>query len=278
MFGNNFFFSTSATLPLDILPMPEAAYSIRKLKTAYTGSVLRVRRSNDNAEQDIGFVGNELDTTSLLSFVGANNGFVTTWYDQSGNARHATQSTAANQPTIVSGGVLNTNNGKPSIALDGINDFLNCSIFSATEQNINVFAVAKGGSSTAFSKSSILGTADGFIFNLRSTSQVRNTGGTAILIPSTGASDVLGVYSFILGQSGATLPYSVFLNGVLNSSASPAGTGHSTNYPTYIGRGDGGAGTTTSNASIAELIVLTTAITDTDRQTIERNQGAYYGI
>ena len=79
---------------------------MRKLRTAYTGNAIRVRRSNDNAEQDIPFNGNDLDTASLLSFVGANNGFVTTWYDQSTNANNSTQATATNQAQIVSGGSL----------------------------------------------------------------------------------------------------------------------------------------------------------------------------
>ena len=85
-----------ASLLLDTYPAT-AAYSLRKLRTSYSGSCIRVRRSSDNAEQDIGFVGNDLDTASLLSFVGANNGFVTTWYDQSGNSRDAVNATAATQ-------------------------------------------------------------------------------------------------------------------------------------------------------------------------------------
>jgi hypothetical protein len=85
----------------------------------------------------------ELDTTSLLSFVGAGNGFVTTWYDQSTNGRNAIQTTAANQPRIVSSGVLDTKNGKPTLYFDGVNDVLSIStqvfnnsiqsVFSATE-------------------------------------------------------------------------------------------------------------------------------------------------
>jgi len=56
-----------------------------------------------------------LDTSSLTNFCGSGNGFVTTWYDQSGNARNATQTTAANQPQIVSSGSLLTLNSKPKI-------------------------------------------------------------------------------------------------------------------------------------------------------------------
>ena len=91
------------------------AYSLRKLRSGQTRAI-RVRRSSDNAEQDIGFVGDELNTASLLSFCGANNGFVTTWYDQSGNGYNATQTTQARQPQIVSSGAVITDGGKPSVS------------------------------------------------------------------------------------------------------------------------------------------------------------------
>jgi hypothetical protein len=49
------------------------AYGLRKLRTAYKGSAIRVRRSSDNAEQDIGFLGGGLDTATLSGFVGNEN-------------------------------------------------------------------------------------------------------------------------------------------------------------------------------------------------------------
>lgn len=91
--------------PLDILNA-EAAFGTRKLRTAYAGSCIRVRRSSDNAEQDIGFIGTSLDTASLLSFVGGGSGYITKWYDQSGNARDGVQATSANQPRIVNSGAV----------------------------------------------------------------------------------------------------------------------------------------------------------------------------
>ena len=52
-------------LLLDIYTGAAAAYSVRKLRNAYTGSAIRVRRSSDNTEQDIGFTAlGELNTTS----------------------------------------------------------------------------------------------------------------------------------------------------------------------------------------------------------------------
>ena len=92
----------------------EGGYSMRKISSTATNCI-RVRRSSDNAEQDIGFVGDDLDTASLLSFVGGSSGFVTTWYDQSGNSRDAVNATAATQPRIVNAGALETKNTKPAI-------------------------------------------------------------------------------------------------------------------------------------------------------------------
>ena len=108
---------------LDVYPNAKAAYSLRKLSSTYTGSCIRVRRSSDNTEQDIGFVSNELDTTALLSFVGANNGHVTTWYNQKGTGDNLNNITAINHPLIVNSGVVETVNGKPAILGDS-NDLL----------------------------------------------------------------------------------------------------------------------------------------------------------
>ena len=78
-----------------------------------------MRRASDNTTQSIGFVNNELDTASLESFCSGTDGFVTTWYDQSGNANDAAQATASSQPQIVSSGSTILDNGKPSLA--GVN-------------------------------------------------------------------------------------------------------------------------------------------------------------
>lgn len=81
-YGNSMFLAThgilargggvTPSLLLDTYPNASVAYSLRKLRTAYSGSAIRVRRSVDNAEQDIAFSGNDLDTTTMLDFVGYN--------------------------------------------------------------------------------------------------------------------------------------------------------------------------------------------------------------
>ncbi len=107
------------TYPLDSLPTPGAAYSVRRLRSAYAGPLIRVRRSSDNTELDISASGTgcgDLDTAALLAFVGAGNGFIRTWYDQSGNGLNITQTTNGNQPRIVSAGTVDTiTGGKPGV-------------------------------------------------------------------------------------------------------------------------------------------------------------------
>jgi hypothetical protein len=89
-----------------------AAYSLRQLKTGVT-NVVRVRRSSDNAESD--FTADEITDGTLTTWTGANDGFVVTWYDQSGNAVDATQSTAGSQPQIVSSGSVITKGSLPAV-------------------------------------------------------------------------------------------------------------------------------------------------------------------
>jgi hypothetical protein len=94
-----------------------AAYSFRSLSLYYTGPVVRVRRSSDNTESD--FTAAEVSDGTLITFCGAGNGFVRTWYDQSGNGRNANQPTSAAQPQVVSSGALVTYGTKPATSYDG---------------------------------------------------------------------------------------------------------------------------------------------------------------
>ena len=110
-------FQTSARslLFLDLYPGASVAYSLSNLRYDYTEPVVRVRRSNDSTEKD--FYATEISDGSLASWVGeGNDGFVTIWYDQSGNGEDAYQTIEANQPKIViSGNVVLTAEGKPAI-------------------------------------------------------------------------------------------------------------------------------------------------------------------
>jgi len=139
-----------ANLLLDTYTGASAAYSLRLLSTSYTGDAIEVRRASDNATQDIGFVNNELDVTSLESFCSGTNGFVTTWYDQSGNGRDATQGTDVNQPQIVSSGSVILENGKPAAQFDGSNDVMTASGFGTGSERSVFFTMRGNGNGTGY--------------------------------------------------------------------------------------------------------------------------------
>ena len=115
---------TQNTPLLDTYSGAAAAYSLRKLKSDYTGPAISVRNAS-NVDLDIGFnVFGELDTVSLLAHTGSGDGFVGQWYDQSGSGNHAIQDNEGSQPQIVSSGAVITENGKPTVEFDGTNDTL----------------------------------------------------------------------------------------------------------------------------------------------------------
>ena len=127
---------------LDSYSGAAAAFSLRKLTSTYTGSAIRVRRSSDNTEQNIGFdAGGNLDTIALSQFVGSGSGFVTTWYDQSGNSRNVAQTTAANQPRIINSGSLELLNNKVCVSNYGQNQWLQLNSFGSNIASIFSFAM-----------------------------------------------------------------------------------------------------------------------------------------
>jgi hypothetical protein len=117
------------------------ALGLRRLRTIYTGPAIKVRRSTDDVEQDFGFtVNGDLDTASIKTFIGASTGFVSAWYDQSVNGRMFDQTgtmhnsiTNNMQPVIITAGVVNRLNGKPTINFDGSNDGMRAQYVQASQ-------------------------------------------------------------------------------------------------------------------------------------------------
>lgn len=137
----------AAAFLLDTYANAEAAFSVRRLSSQYTGACMRVRRASDNVEGDIGFdSNNELSLTSPVSttsngqsyndfgdFVGhgatPTDGFVRWWYDQSqaggtGSGNDAGIGGALRQPKIYDAttGIIeegSVGNEKPALYFDG---------------------------------------------------------------------------------------------------------------------------------------------------------------
>jgi hypothetical protein len=115
---------TQNTPLLDTYSGAAAAYSLRLLDSTYTGALINVWNGTSYADIYPNVFG-ELDTVALAAHCGSNNGFIRTWYDQSGNSNDAAQTTTADMPKIYDGttGVV-TENGKPTVQFDGATDYM----------------------------------------------------------------------------------------------------------------------------------------------------------
>jgi len=210
---------------LDTYTGAAGAYAVRRLSGSYAGACLRVRRSNDNAEQDIGFdAGGNLDEAQLTAFVGANNGFVTTWYDQSGNARNATQTTSGNQPRIVNSGTVDKEGANPALTFNGTSQFFDADSLASTvtgeDKPLTMFATVKPANSNVVKQTLAFGnsaSANGRIDTLRfeNTAKyyglIRDNANTQINVISAGSYSANVRYLATVRTSG--LSYQIFSNG-----------------------------------------------------------------
>jgi hypothetical protein len=177
------------TGPMDAFAFPWRAYSLRRLLSVYTGPLVRVRRSSDDTTLDIGFnLDGSLDTVDLLAFVGANDGFVDRWYDQTGGGAHLEQGTTTAQPAIVTAGVVNLLDGLPAVTFDGTNDYLTVAssgLYAAGAATMGiVFSGASAANSVVVGESNNSG--GGALYRLLRSStaamnvQATNSGGTSM--------------------------------------------------------------------------------------------------
>jgi len=270
--------------PLDDLPAPAAAYSVaRRLLSAYEGPLIRVRRSSDNAELDIGYdAAGDLDATALLTFCGVGDGFLPKLYDQSGNVRDGSEATAGNQLRLVASGVLDTQNSKPTA-------------------NSNFTSIKSLDFSWSHSGNSLTAVA---------VATLTNNGPPYARFVSVstayGAFDYDNVSSaLILGRNGTTESHAGYRIDPLGAKsmtydvpASIAGKFDGTNYTAYT---NGAAGTPTASngnfgfavgrimnytfskvqgvqGKLSELVLWGSALSDGNRGAIEADQIEYYGI
>lgn len=255
---------------LDTYTGAAVAYSVRLLRTAYTGNAIRVRRSSDNTEQDIGFdISGNLNESALTTFVGAGNGFVTTWYDQSGNGRNATQSTAANQPRIVNAGTIEKQNNKPAIFANsainslisstnsgggnGINFLWSFIPFNMTQLNlVNYYAFEVGTGKGIYAGGSFSGITGFTAGNVVSTNETTN-------IFKLGTAKV--------GSSNSQL----WINGISVATYAPS------NNFTFM-RILGGINTDHGSLSYVPEMIFYNSDQTSNRTGIESNINTYYGI
>ena len=253
---------------------PVVAFGLRRLYSKYTGPLINVRRSSDNATRDIYFdLAGNLDTTDLLTFTGSGSCYVTTFYDQSLNRLNVTQSAAVNQPQIVNLGSLITSNGIVSAlyATSYLQSSLAFTAFNNTSHSINAVLTTNSTPSNL----GYLSSTDGQFF------MGMNSNGTFLKLTEMNAGT--SAYSFTLNTltivtvnretSGSTY----YINGsAKTASSNPTLTLAVTTALLNIGYG---GGSSYWNGNISEIILMKNDLTThSDRVAIEYNQGIYYGI
>ncbi len=268
------------------------AYGLRRLSRFWTGAAIRVMRTSDGAELDIGFIGEDLDVVTLLAFVGLANGEIVIWYDQSGNGRHAVSPTAASRPRIVVNGVLQTQNGKPEIRFDGVNDYLAAAspligtthslfvLFTPTIENQigSLFGQWSAGQTGRFSlvanQDSFGLTSAGRLNPFNSSATGGGGNGTNGLAADVAISNTLTLITSI--STTGSEQWKLFKNGAEWDSATI--TTVFTGVNSAIGSSNGTGSSNPFDGTVSELISFPSVLSTTNRQTLERNQGKYYSI
>ena len=257
----------AAPLLLDTYTGAAAAYSLRQLRTGVT-NVVRVRRSSDNIEQD--FTAAQITDGTLAAFCGVGNGFIRTWYDQSGNGNNATQTTASSQPQIVANGALITANGTIGLrfAVDNTDGDIHLSLGAlALPQPISIFAAASRASTT--DRQALYANNDAsFQIATHVDAQVRIFASAILsyqIAPTTGKQLHTGIFngaSSIAAFNGATTTGDAGTNGIAANSRI-SGLGVVSQYQ-WIG-------------SVYELIIYPSN-QSTNRAAIEANINSHYAI
>jgi sugar lactone lactonase YvrE len=270
-----------------------AAYATRKLSSSYTGAAVRIRRQSDNAVADLAFdvngnisansqatfVSGGTGSVSVGSFAAATNAFVSIWYDQSGNGRNATQTTAANQPLLVSNGVVVTSsvlNSKATLSFNGSSQFMDLPMSSSiinaagTIAAVQVQPVLQSGFNAVVAWSLSGGTqGPGFgPLNSPGAFGLYTTWGPNNITLGPVAINQAYVLNATWSGNGSAVVQSrngTIVNGSLGASFNYTGNA-------WIGRDVGAF----YNGNLAELIVSNTTITAGNRTALETNQNNAY--
>lgn len=270
-------------LILDVYPAT-SAYSLRKIKSTATKSI-RVRRSSDASELDIGFVGVNLDTASLISFAGSDSVFVTKWYDQSGNGNDAVQSNTSLQPRIVNAGTLEVVGSLPSIRFvrageSVANPSLVCASWAggviAQPNLISTVTLFNGTVTGSQSAKPFDGgdTTNRNMVQIGGTSQKYELYAGTATIAQTGTrpnDNALHTITYVFNTNASNM-YSDGVSVTNNLNLSTAGMGGITIGARVSTLATGWSG------YISEIIVFDQLLNDSQRLSLEKNQGSYYNI
>lgn len=233
--------------------------------SSFTGNGFRVRDTNDDSEQNVGF---DASTGDLASFSVVGNAAIRTWFDQSGGARDVPQTTAAAQPLLT----LNILNGQPVARFDGTNDFLTGSCPNETGRTIYMVARMRSSvTNTRLSNDSLNGNAS--LFDNGSSVYFYYVTSPNVVDPVGGTTSNWSLVTLKYSGGNTLAPY------VNNTAATAFGTSafYTTGGAYWLGSDHGGA-SSFGPADIACRLQYDVAHDDTTRQAIQTILAGRFGI
>ena len=256
----------------DAIPSIAAAYSTRRLLSSYEGPLLRLVADRAGyPEQDIGYTAaGDLDTATAASFLSGDAGYVTKWYDQSGNTRDAAQATLANMPLYVASG----QNSRPILRFDGTNDRMAAA--RATGAAITVLCAVQQRSSQVNKRVFSLGATDysdiytvvtTYAFGYYST---QASGAYAI----GGNASTFSLITLLISSASVA---DVYVNGTISGGGGFAPSdGYTSNATLTIATS--GNGNNSGAMDIPELVLCNAALSAPNRSAAETAANAYWSI
>ncbi|AYN57818.1 tail protein [Arthrobacter phage Eileen] len=271
-------------LSADVGTNPLWAWGTRKLVSGYSGALLRVRRSSDSTEQDIGQTAvGDLDTAALTTFVGANSAYVSKWYNQgtAGAAGDMAQATTTKQPRIVNVGTVDVKNGKPSAYFDGTKVLSHSTpaILAAGVGSILHVASTRQANTMVFSEATTSQTTSRWVPEFSNSSLFKSftmgneANGSSTITGSTVVADDDALHQGDTVDTGTVA--TIRTNGAVSATGAIAHTG--TYTPTKVNMGAWLDTPTFGHVGyITEIAVWASALSSTARDNGAANQKAFY--
>jgi hypothetical protein len=232
--------------------------------------MLRVRRDSDNSEQDIGQLAGVLDRNALEIFCGGGEGYMTTFYDQSGSGNDLVQATAADQPFIID----NTTFVDPTTKLPRAqftNKFLQISQAGQLQPTTTVMAISPinhtsgaviidGGSATLGHQAKQSATP----------SVVELNAGSAASSAEDLSASTVHILAYRINGSSSTIE--------IDNTGEDSGLVAGANTPLGLTVGADAAGGNDADFYLHELIYFNSALSASDLKAVRDNMNAYYKV
>lgn len=287
----------SGTRAVDVTGVSAAAaYGMRKLRSTYNGPAIRLIRYSDYTERDIPFSGDEIDTAAYEAFVTENvtEGevpYVVTWYDQSANAVHLSQTNILSRPNVI------YDNGRLVIRFNTSYEFGNVGFL--TRASFGIYTAAAATVSTVLQPFEDFGayTNASVITETTNGATVANSYHMVNLVNGDATWQVRGIAASIMWTSSSgSLAYGKHVATYTDNGSQINtwidGTQNRTNFTatrsgsvTPIAFNIGAIGIANTygaqnfyKGTISEVIVWKSVLTSTQRQALELDQKTYYGV